>query len=564
MSFSPFSIVFEPCHDSGNLVLAPETAGAAGRGGGRPGFSVPKPPFTRSTSYNSEFSSSTCGSLTDASSPPASSPSLGGLDSPTFGQDDDFRFDNGLDSLCRIKANFSQALPTDGIPYNLDPPRIESLRVVIIGGGIAGLATAIACARQGLSVIVLERSTIRSNFGDSIVIGSNASLLLNRWGIVDEMNESLTKDKYWVVHDDQGRELHREDLKLIAEKYGSPVLQGKRSQFTRVMDQEARRLGVDFRYDAEVTGYSDSQIKPGVILKGGEMVRGDVIVVCDGVRSTARRLMADKDSVSLPRKPSGYAIHRSIIATKKIKDDPVCSRLADGNIHFFLGDDCHAEVWPLDNGKQVAFTFTHLDSDGRSTLDWRCMTSIWTCLELMKNWDPSLVAAVEKSPATHHWTILADTVAPSWVSKGRKIVFAGDAVHPLSPASFQAGTQAIEDGATIALCLMLSGATPDRVPLALRVYEQLRRDRAEKAGELGRKQQEILHSFVPIARSKDPSQPRIDPSSTLRPLNFEMYDFDAEAFAETHFDALAREIELAEAKKGNARNYTSRYFAEGT
>lgn len=61
-----------------------------------------------------------------------------------------------------------------------------------------------------------------------------------------------------------------------AEKYGSPVLQGKRSQFTRVMDQEARRLGVDFRYDAEVTGYSDSQIKPGVILKGGEMVRGDV------------------------------------------------------------------------------------------------------------------------------------------------------------------------------------------------------------------------------------------------------------------------------------------------
>lgn len=51
-----------------------------------------------------------------------------------------------------------------------------------------------------------------------------------------------------------------------------------------------------------------------------------VIVVCDGIRSTARRLMADKDAVSLPRKPSGYAIHRSIIASKKIKDDPICSR----------------------------------------------------------------------------------------------------------------------------------------------------------------------------------------------------------------------------------------------
>jgi len=70
---------------------------------------------------------------------------------------------------------------------------------------------------------------------------------------------------------------------------------------------------------------------------------------------------------------------------------------------------------------------------------------------------------------------------------GVKIVFAGDAVHPLAPASFQAGTQAVEDGATIALCLALSGATQDRVPLALKVYERLRSHRAEKAGELGRK-----------------------------------------------------------------------------
>ena len=61
-----------------------------------------------------------------------------------------------------------------------------------------------------------------------------------------------------------------------AEKFGSPLLQGKRNAFTCIMDHEARRLGVDFRYDAEVTGYSDSQNQPGVMLRGGEMVRGDV------------------------------------------------------------------------------------------------------------------------------------------------------------------------------------------------------------------------------------------------------------------------------------------------
>jgi len=134
-----------------------------------------------------------------------------------------------------------------------------------------------------------------------------------------------------------------------SEKYGSPLLQGKRSQFTGIMDHEARRLGVDFRYDAEVTGYSDSQVQPGVMLRGGEMVRGDVsfdscltdpavpsfvltplfhlqlIIVCDGAKSSARRLMADDESALVPRQPSGYAIHRSIISSKDIKKDPHCS-----------------------------------------------------------------------------------------------------------------------------------------------------------------------------------------------------------------------------------------------
>ena len=64
--------------------------------------------------------------------------------------------------------------------------------------------------------------------------------------------------------------------KYSAKKYGSVLLQGKRSQFTRVMSREAQRLGVDFRYGADVTGYSDSELRPAVMLRGGELVRGDV------------------------------------------------------------------------------------------------------------------------------------------------------------------------------------------------------------------------------------------------------------------------------------------------
>ncbi|GAA6000800.1 hypothetical protein JCM5350_007456 [Sporobolomyces pararoseus] len=335
MNFSPFSRILGPRDEYGNLVLPPRTISG-------PSSTVrppERPSFSRSTSYTSTFSGSTAGSSTYASSPPTSSPSLGNLDSPLSEDDEDSASLSLAPAPYRVPTNhcaedFMIALPREGIEMHLGPPIVEPLRVIIIGSGIAGLSCAIACSRQNFAVTVLERSTIRNNFGDSIILGSNATLLLHRWGILDEMSERSTKDKDWIVNDSTGKELHREDVFSIAEKFGSPLLQGKRNAFTCIMDHEARRLGVDFRYDAEVTGYSDSQNQPGVMLRGGEMVRGDVIIVCDGAKSSARRLMADEESVSTPRQPSGYAIHRAIISSKEIKNDPSCSReflrLSDG------------------------------------------------------------------------------------------------------------------------------------------------------------------------------------------------------------------------------------------
>ncbi|GAA6009552.1 hypothetical protein JCM11491_003601 [Sporobolomyces phaffii] len=482
--------ILGPRDEYGNLVH-PARLGAEDRMAPPPGRpSLQKPSFLRTTSYTSEFSDSTSGSSADSLSQPASSPNLAEPDTPPSETDEHFTAGRRTSWLDGFKASFCEALPREDIALDLAPPSPEPLRVVIIGSGIAGLAAAIACARQGFSVSILERSTILSNFGDSIVIGSNGVLVLKHWGISDDLSAHSTDGKWWIVNDELGREIHREDLAAVAKKYGSPIAQGKRSHFTCALDREARRLGVDFRYDAEVTGYSDSQERPAVMLRGGELVRGDVIVVCDGAKSSARRLMADSETAPLPRQPSGYAIHRSIVSTRPIKDDPVCQHLADGNIHFFLGDNCHAEIWPLDNGNQIAFTLTHLDTNNSSNLDWRSTSTVSKCLTLMKGWDPALLAAVKKFPMTLHWTILEDYVEPSWVSKGRKAnrlcwglsapsVGELDAISVLSqaypltpptnfissqPASFQAGTQAIEDGATIGLCLAL----------------------AKKAGELGR------------------------------------------------------------------------------
>jgi len=111
-----------------------------------------------------------------------------------------------------------------------------------------------------------------------------------------------------------------------AEKYGAPILQGKRSHFIGVLGTEARLLGVKIRYETEVTGYSDSSESPAVILAGGEIVRADVVIVCDGARSVSRTLLAEANIPPTPRRPSGYSIYRAIINAGPIREDPICRR----------------------------------------------------------------------------------------------------------------------------------------------------------------------------------------------------------------------------------------------
>ncbi|GAA5853268.1 hypothetical protein JCM5353_008947 [Sporobolomyces roseus] len=474
-------------------------------------------------------------------------------------------------------------LPTDSTFTPLPYPSIEnkrfslafdnfpvqtSLRVLVVGCGFAGLSAAIAAARQGYDVTVLERSTGISQHGDSVILGSNATLLLHRWGCGEELWLQSSRGKYMVFKDSQGKTLHKEDLEELPSRYGAPLLQGKRSQFLASLGVQARLLGVRFEYNREVVGYDDSSDRPGVILENRELRRADVIIVCDGINSTSRTLLPQSgEKASTSRRSSGYSIHRAVIDSDVIARDPACSYLLDGDIRTWLGDDAHVSIYPIDSGRQIAFTYTHKDVDGSSSLDWRSLRPISTMLDSLKEWDESLQKALSKFTKVLHWQILEGDVQEEWVSKGGKICFGGDAVHPLVPTSIQGASQSVEDGATIALCLSLAGGNREGIVLALKAYEQIRKPRVELAARLGRKQLQILHTFTlrnsPYRTSQRfswyesspvPSNPSNDDGGLnrlsafianpciLRPLSFQLYGFDAEEHARSNWDDVVREV----------------------
>ncbi|GAA5858378.1 hypothetical protein JCM1840_001172 [Sporobolomyces johnsonii] len=443
----------------------------------------------------------------------------------------------------------------------------QRLKVVIVGAGFAGLAAAIAAARQGYSVTVLERTSGLSPHGDLITLGSNAAKVLVRWGLGEQMWRRSAKGGWWLLKDKDGNDVGGSDHRDFPAIYGAPIFQGHRAQYLAVLGIEARMLMVQFRPYSQVVEYRDSKKTPAVVLQTGEVVFADCIIVADGLNSGGRKILASAlhHTSGAPSPPTSfaasstpcpspsstsptlgpahspapsepvmsegalpaengeqkkrYSVHRAAMSAEKIHKNPRTAYFLDGCVRTYLGADSHLKIAPLDSNRQVSFTFVSPDTYASASTDWRDRRSVAEVTDKLRReeWDPTVIEAVQMFGTCLNWRVVEDPPAESWVTKGGKIVLIGDAVHPLSPMSFQGGSQAIEDGAALALCLALAGGKNSDVPRALRTFEVMRKPRVKNAQAAGIQQRLLWHSFY---TTRAPA--------SLDLLISENYDFDAE------------------------------------
>ncbi|KAM0746784.1 FAD/NAD(P)-binding domain-containing protein [Meredithblackwellia eburnea MCA 4105] len=423
-------------------------------------------------------------------------------------------------------------------------------RVLIVGAGFAGLSAAIACVRQGFETIVLERSAGLSPHGDAISIGPNAAKIWERWGLGDEMWDRSAQGTAWHFMDGQGRHLRDEDLRSYREKYGGPLLQGHRAQFLGALGTECRFLGVQIRLSCEVVEYFDEEMAPAVRTKEGEIIEADVILVADGVNSMAKQLLSLRGIGNCDSKlclDPKYSIYRAAMKSKAMAADPYLAHLLDGCARTWIGEDWHAMITPMDKNRQIAFYVSRKQNSTNASLNWRDHKPVSEALEGAKNWDPVLVAAIGKFQTCLNWSLPCrpTNLTQNWISQGGCICLIGDAGHGMTPTSFQGGSTAIEDGASLAVILSLAGEHSWSVPLALRVYGELRQNRVAEIVQMGWEQRVAWHSYP---TTRDPKH--------LKLLATKYYPHDAELHAITQFEMVARTIEPRFRVEGKAFSAT--------
>src|ERR1700756_5433933 len=163
------------------------------------------------------------------------------------------------------------------------------MRVLVAGGGIGGVTTAISLRHPGIEGLVLEQAAVLNEIGAGIQIAANAAIVLRELGLEASMRAVGVKPQSYDYRDLRtGRMLYRAPLgDEAAGRYGAPMYNIHRADLIQLLfdavPPEAKKLG------ARCVAVSQDDKGVEVTLQTGETIRGDILVGCDGIHSVVRK-----------------------------------------------------------------------------------------------------------------------------------------------------------------------------------------------------------------------------------------------------------------------------------
>ena len=309
--------------------------------------------------------------------------------------------------------------------------------VIVVGGGIGGLATALALAQKGLRVHVLERSSEFGEVGAGMQIAPNCTRILDAWGVLPEVLSLGVRPKNLVMRDAvDGSELTRLDLDDVKERYGFPYVVIHRSDLHGTLLRACRTAGVELVTDVKVTGYEQLPDGAAAVHAGGRE-EARVVIAADGLYSVARTLVSDDRPVS-----SAYVAYRGAVPISAVEGKDVSLE----DVVVYVGPQRHFVQYPLRGGEMLNQVAVFESPKARAGLeDWG------TPDELDGAFDGSCSQITEGLPLMWRdrwWRMFDREPLMHWV-QGR-VALTGDAAHPPLQYLAQGAVMAIEDAWVLA------------------------------------------------------------------------------------------------------------------
>jgi salicylate hydroxylase len=342
--------------------------------------------------------------------------------------------------------------------------------VAVIGGGIGGLAAGLSLLQAGFDVEVYERASAVSEVGAGIQVSPNASRVLHRLGLADELARMGVRPLHFHQRRwEDGRTLVRAPLgDAVVERFGFPHYQTHRADLVAALVDAfpAERLHVGHR----LVDLADDGDRVEATFANGATAQADVLVGADGIHSTVRGKMLGP----LDPEFTGCVAYRGLVPAERLEhlDLEVTAQL-------WMGPGGHFIHYYVQRRQLVNFVAV-IERDSWTRESWTDRGDVADARAAFEGWHPQLHAILDEVDETFVWALFDRPPLEHW-SSGR-VTLLGDACHPMLPFMAQGAAQALEDGAALTACMI---TVPD-VRDALRLYESARLPRASRLQELSR------------------------------------------------------------------------------
>ena len=367
--------------------------------------------------------------------------------------------------------------------------------MIIVGGGIGGLAAALACGQAGARPQVLERAATFSEVGAGIQMGPNVTRTLHAWGLAEDLQEIGFVPRKLDAKDTQTGQIIG-TLRLgqrSLDTYGAPYFTVHRADLHRVLLKKIMSSGqAELRLDSEVQGLQ--QNADGIQISGTnlpatltELSKSAAMVGADGLWSKTRQFVVPPTA---PR-VTGLLAYRALVPMQSI---PEKLRLQDVNV--WVGPRVHAVLYPVKCGEYLNLVVVVQGPPPASLDDWDHAGNKQDLEAAMGPIHADLRNMLAAVPAWRLWPLCdrPPIKGPHEMAKGR-IALLGDAAHPMRPFLAQGAGMAIEDAAELAR----SWARADlQVEDRLQMYAQARWARNAQVQQRSIRNGQIFHLQGPL------------------------------------------------------------------
>jgi len=372
-------------------------------------------------------------------------------------------------------------------------------QALVAGGGIGGLAAALAGARAGWDVRLYERAPAFSEVGAGIQLGPNVVKVLHGWGLADALADvAAFPDRLEVRSAVTGKTLGVLRLgDVMAQRYGAPYATVHRADLHGLLLAAARQAGVIFKLNHGLDGFSQNADAVGVQSGDDPPVEADVLVGADGLWSPVRQwLLGDG-----PPRATGHIAHRALLPQADLPET-----LRSSQVTAWLGPKLHVVQYPVCGGKSLNVVGI-VEGNTEGDLDnWDQGTDGAGLHAALAGSCAPLQDLVRAIPAWRLWALCdRPPMQGAYQHALGRVALLGDAAHPMRPYLAQGAGMAIEDAAELGRVLAQALDPALDVPTMLNRYALNRWQRNARVQARAIRNGEIFHASGLMRVGRDAS-----------------------------------------------------------